>query len=172
MKIIIINGYPESGKDTFVDFCREECIKHGHYSFHELHTSDPVKDAFRVLGWNGGTKLPSTRKAMADMMEMSNSLYDTSFKYIQRSLIQLGAIDTEFIVFVHCREAHNIARYKSVFDATTLLVKIDRPHDLSNDSDRNVEKHIYDSVVFNKDGLKELREKAIKFISEAITNGK
>ena len=52
MKIVIINGAAESGKDTFVNLVRHVGIDKGKL-VNLISTIDPIKDIYRKLGWDG-----------------------------------------------------------------------------------------------------------------------
>lgn len=162
-KIITINGYPNSGKDTFVEFCREI------YSpTFNLLTSTLAVEALETLGWNRQTKTPEIRAALSNLMLISESLFDGPFKYIRAEICKIQLIHSNPVIFIHSREPRNIKRYVEGFDAQTLLIKSHRPEDMSNTSDREVYNYEYDFVIENMHGLREFREKAIDFI-ESLT---
>ena len=61
--LIIINGPPRAGKDTFVEMCEEA----GARCFN-LSTINYIKDLAEELGWDG-TKTPKNRKFLSDWMK-------------------------------------------------------------------------------------------------------
>jgi RNase adaptor protein for sRNA GlmZ degradation len=164
IKIVVINGYPGSGKDTFVEFCEQEVRTFN------LLTSTPVKEAFKTLGWNG-QKTAETRKALADMMEISERVLDTSFKYIEKSLSEILSYRKTGIVFIHSREPRNIIRYKEKFKAVTLLIDRKVATKIDNEADANVYDFEYDYVIENNGTLEDFERKAKMFARKMYLAG-
>ena len=99
MKIICINGYPQSGKDTFVNFC---------YSFGSIiqsySTVDFVKKIAKECGWNGVKDLKS-RKFLSDLKDILTEWDDIPVRDIKRKILEfIGPIEnlsynTDKIIF-------------------------------------------------------------------------
>ena len=162
MKVFVINGYPESGKDQFVEFCGEvEPVCN-------IVTSTPAKKALELLGWDGEEKTPAVRKALYYLMRMSEELFDGIYRAVEDCLSKIAVGEdmfaTDIVVFIHSREPYNIYRYVEVFGAKTVLVT--RPGDkaTNNPSDENVTCWEYDYYIANDGTLYDLREKAVKFM--------
>ena len=68
MKVIIINGAAECGKDKFITYISDEIKELNVYN---LSTIDPSKEALKILGWDGETKNEETRQAMVDLKRIS-----------------------------------------------------------------------------------------------------
>ncbi len=166
LRIFVINGYPQSGKDTFAQFCSEV-----HPNTHQLWTSTPVKDAFTLLGWKG-EKTPEVRKGMSDMMDLSERLFDGPFQYIKKELEKIQTAQPNALVFIHSREPHNIKRYEEAYDAESILVMREKQQELSNHADREVYLYKYDYIIDNHGSLAELREKAHAFVEVYVREGK
>jgi hypothetical protein len=160
MKILVINGYPGSGKDEFVKFCMDNargCVK-------QLWTSTPAKKAFiYMLGWDG-KKTPEVRKGMAEVMEIANTLFDTSFKHIEKELELIAETAPNSLVFIHVREPQNIERYVKAFAAGSVFIAREEHAEITNPSDANVEDYQYDYVVNNRGTLNDLRNRAYDFM--------
>lgn len=164
MKVVVINGYPQSGKDLFVQFCQDYS-----QSVSNLVSSTPAKKALKILGWDGREKSPEVRKALADVMEISEKTFDGVFKAASEVINRHKALGYTKILFVHSREPRNIERYKRVFGATTLFIQRDgakQPY--NNDSDNLVEQYAYDVVIENNGSIAEFKEKAATFVKELI----
>lgn len=84
--VFIINGYPESGKDTFVDIVTNIGIyfdKHDKYTgalkegFLTINSStvDIIKHVAKILGWDG-VKTPEARKFLSDLKDLSTNFND------------------------------------------------------------------------------------------------
>lgn len=167
MKIICINGYPQSGKDTFVNFC---------YSFGSIiqsySTVDFVKKIAKECGWNGVKDLKS-RKFLSDLKDILTEWDDIPVRDIKRKILEfigpvenLGYNTDKIIFFIHTREPKELQRFKDEFGAKTLLIQ--RPsvenNEQSNHADKEVLNFNYDYVIDNDGTLEDLQKKADSFI--------
>ena len=64
MEIIVINGYPMSGKDEFTTYCKE-ILKRKTIQSYNISTVDKVKEIAKLMGWDG-EKTPKARKFLSD----------------------------------------------------------------------------------------------------------
>lgn len=157
--IIIINGSGGSGKDTFVEMCREFA------EVKNISTVDNVKEAYRILGWNG-EKTEDDRKNLSDIKDLSTKRFDHPFKYISQVIDRFNTIDMHEILFIHSREPEEIDRFKREFGCVTLLIKNPNiKHIESNHADADVEKYEYDYVIHNDGTLDDLRRLAKEFVN-------
>jgi len=158
MVVVIINGYPQSGKDTFVELCDKYC------DVDNVLTSTPAKNALTLLGWDG-EKTPEIRDLLSDLMYASYEYFDGPIKYVLEKIHDSKAD----IVFIHCREPHNIIKLKQNIPMRALTLFINRSEArnvlYTNDSDRGVEDYDYDMYISNNQTLEELEEKAGAFVS-------
>lgn len=176
MKVVIINGYPRqrSGKDTFVNFCKDilndsEAVP----KCYNLSTIDYVKSVAEKCGWNG-EKDASSRKFLSDLKKALTEWRDLPFRDIQDKihLITLAALRAqqweETTVFIHCREPEEIKRLVTQYRGLTLLIKReDKESDKqSNSSDRDILNYNYDFVIENNGTLEDLRQKALVFLEQ------
>ena len=65
--IIIINGTGGSGKDTFVSYCAD-CVK-----VFNISAVDVVKEAARVLGWEGEKSETDTKQYLCTRVSDSDN---------------------------------------------------------------------------------------------------
>ena len=176
MKVVIINGYPMSGKSQFCAYCMDYMTKKG-IKGGIISTVDLIKNIASQLGWDG-IKTPKDRKFLSDLKKLLTDWNDIPFTYVQSQIREtylmftqkLGVPQDRIIFFVHSREPEEIKRFQEVYGATTLLVKRKDVEDLeqSNDSDNNVMNFQYDYTINNDKGLDELQLEAIKFIDEMV----
>ena len=168
MKIVVINGMPRAGKDQFVTYCQH----HSTWCFN-FSTVDFVKEIAAKCGWDG-TKTPKNREFLANLKDLLTTWGDVPFNKIKRS-IQLARMemegygfdsDKEGIVFIHCREPEEIAKFVRELDAKTLLIRRPAVEDAeqSNAADSGVFAYEYDYTIDNSGSLAELEYKAIQFL--------
>lgn len=174
MKIVVINGYPMSGKDQFCNYCLDYMKKNRIYGG-SVSTIDVVKNIMTSLGWDG-LKTPKDRKFMSDFKKLLIEWNDVPFNFIQcqihstaqhfRDNLQVPLDNVVF--FIHSREPEEIKRFKETMGAITLFLKRDEMATLeqSNDSDKNVSNFEYDYTIENNGTLEELELKAMNFIKD------
>lgn len=162
MKVILINGMAQSGKDTFISLCQKENSK---TKIINISTVDLVKEAAIILGWDN-IKDEKGRKFLSDLKSLALSYSDLSEKYIKDTLNNFQN-NSMVAVFVHTREPEEIARLKEKFGAVTLLIKNNRVKDIvSNNSDKNCENYNYDYIIENNGSLLDLTIKAVEFMKK------
>lgn len=170
MKLIIVNGYAKSGKDTFIDLCRDIVGKK--YSM-KISVIDPVKDIAKYCGWNG-RKTDKSRKFLCDLKDLLTEWGDIPFKRICTKIDEFSrdmeyyGVSGESFVFVIMREKEDTDRLVSEYkDKCTKIYKVfieGGEQNTSNRADLNVVNSGYDITIENKSDLKELDRKAKKFI--------
>lgn len=167
-KIIVINGKPRSGKDTFCDIVAKES------NYKVLHSSSvvPAKQAAAILGWDGKTKDDIARKFISNLKDLSTNTYDHPFNWIKNLIDTLtnDAIKTnkKFILFIDVREPDEIEKLANYYDdLITLLIRRSSEDNKSPtthaDSD-NINKYNYDHILVNDGTLDDLTELAKKFL--------
>ena len=79
----------------------------------------------------------------------------------------------EVLVFVHCREPEEIAKFVREMNAITLLIRREaiENNEQSNHADAEVFNYDYDYIIENNGTLEDLEESAITFLRE-IYQGK
>lgn len=167
METIVINGYPESGKDTFVNFCRDivgeaYCIN--------ISTVDFVKYIAAKCGWDG-TKTPKNRKFLSDIKDLLSDWNDVPFQKVKKEIelfkneLKSYGVEDKGIVFVHSREPKEILRFEKELNAKSVF--IDRKNSKKeqiNHADLEVENHEYTFRIDNNEDLQHLKEGAETFI--------
>ena len=171
MQIVVINGMPRAGKDQFVQFCQK------HTTWCEnLSTVDFVKQIATQCGWDG-TKTSKNREFLSDLKDLLTQWGDVPFEDVKRraTLFNANAISYDFstdevIVFVHCREPQEIAKFVREMNAITLLIRREaiENNKQSNHADAEVFNYNYDYIVENNGTLEELEESAVTFLREVF----
>lgn len=174
VNVIVVNGYPRSGKDTFVNFCKEKLGAFGV----SVSTVDFVKYLAAQSGWDG-TKTPKNRKFLSDLKDLLTEWNDVPWKKVEEvfesikiECFQYGLKDSDFFLFIHSREPKEIERFQKEYGALTVLIDREEVEgNQSNHSDAEVMNFNYDYIINNDGTLEELEMKAITFIeSVKLTN--
>lgn len=155
--IIIINGEPYSGKDTFIKFFSK------YVKTKNISSVDKVKEAAIMLGWNK-EKDECGREFLSKLKKLSIQYFDHPYKYISDEIKKFKDSDNE-VLFIHIREKEEIEKIVENFNAITVIVKGSRSQCLkSNPSDANVNNYKkYDYILYNEKDLTDLENKAKGF---------
>lgn len=171
IKVVCVNGFPESGKTTFIQMCIANSFS---ATIHSISTVDRAKEALRLLGWNGG-KTEVARGLLHNLKMISNQHFDGAKAYVAESVGELESrmkhLHKGFgILFVDCREPGELALFREIFDANALLIR--RPgerQDVKNAADQGVLDYKgYTHVIWNEGSLDDLREHAREFVAAQI----
>jgi hypothetical protein len=175
VSVVVVNGFPGTGKDTFVEYCVKHCPEN--LRIHKMSTVDIVVDAFKLCGWDG-IKTPEVRAGMCDLKNIITNLFDTPFKLVAEKVNTLRVMqhvenDLELelyqdLLFVDCREPLEIERLCSCLKGIALLINRNPEEELSNEADSNVLDFNYHVIVDNSGTLEDLEQHAIKFINERM----
>lgn len=158
-KVIVINGMPRSGKDTFVSFASK------YATTTNFSSVDFVKDVARFAGWNGEKDLKS-RLFLSKLKELLTEYDDIPYKKIAEEIYWFKNQPEQELLFIHIREPGEIARIVRDFGAMTVLVKrANNQQIVSNDSDKYTESYNYDFVLNNDSDLDALDAKARGFVN-------
>lgn len=161
--VVILNGFPGAGKDTFVEICQKFA------KVDQIHTSDQAKAALKIMGWDG-EKTPEARALLATLVEKSYEIFDDApIRYAASRVIRSDAD----IFFIHVREPIYIDKFKEEFKhhkASTLFIFRGVPEDLSNEADKNVLFYDYDYRISNIDSLRELEIQAKMYLQKLTRN--
>ena len=160
-----------AGKDTFVEFCQ----KHVTWC-KNISTVDFVKQVANFCGWDG-TKTPKNRAFLSVLKDLLTEWDDVPFRMVKKEAESFNsealAYDfntDEVLVFIHCREPQEIARFVQEMNASTLLIRRDaiETNEQSNHADAEVFNYDYDYIIENNGTLEELEQSAITFLREVL----
>lgn len=167
--MVVINGLSNSGKDSFCEFC-------GDYIYTKtFSTVDIVRKASSLFGLSDTKNNLEHRNFMGELKQLVNRYNDHSFEYIKEQYESFKEHtnylldDDEFFIFVHSREAEEIERFKSEFNAITVLITspniVENPNNIP---DKTVMSYSYDYIINNNGELEDLQYKALKFTKEVL----
>jgi len=174
--IIIVNGYPRAGKDTFIDCClsRFYQLPFGANVFIEKHsTVDTVKDIAKQMGWNG-EKTPEMRNMLSELKDLYTKYFNGPLNEIKNAMNYDGlAIDV--VLFTCIREPEEIrktvqwAEENGIKWFTVLVVNPNKEENYHmSHSDAQVLEFNYSHVIMNDGNLGELADKALTFSENVI----
>lgn len=176
MKIILVNGMPESGKTTFEEICIQFCEE---FNIHEaiMSTIMPIKTLAVQIGWTG-KKTPKDRKFLSDLKDLCTEYCDYSISWIKKEIDFFTRYLEEeekgkAIIFIDTREPEEIERLKEEWGAKALLIRRASVEDKeqSNHADSEVFKANYDYIIKNNGTIEDLKEKAKEFIIKLENEG-
>lgn len=159
MKIIVINGVAQSGKDTFIELFE----KYASVGVANISSVDPVKELMEKCGWSPDDKSDAARATMAKIKQSLIDLNDGPFWYVQSQIeaIRWNRPDVG-VVFVHVREPEEIEKLKWAFKEKCLTLLVERDVRVpDNTSDKGVMGFDYDLVIQNNGAINELELSAI-----------
>jgi len=167
MKIIIVNGSNNCGKDQFANFFK----KYYEYKSVNWSTIDKVKKiSKRNFGWDG-KKTDDARLFLSEIKrvwsEFNNGPFEDMVQKIFKYNSNLSKSERQNVVyFIHCREPHEIQKFvdKYGIKCLTVLLKRDDREIANNDSDKNVANYEYDFYIDNNGDKKELEKQVLEFI--------
>lgn len=168
-KIIVINGFPRSGKDTFCNLCQKN--KRKNLKVFSYSTIDYIKTVATFCGWNG-EKDSKSRKMLSELKKVLTNWNDSPYNIIKRRIraVEHGYPDEDKIIFIHCREPDEISRFVEDMNAITIFIDRNMHDSISNSSDANVLDYYYDYIIDNNGSLEQLKDSANFFIEEIFKN--
>ncbi len=175
--VIILNGYPLSGKDTFCEFAETE------YETINYSTVDTVKDIATWMGWDG-EKTPANRAMLSDLKDFFVKWFDGTFKEMTELITnecedvwkaEKEDYKVDFI-FLHIREPEEISRmyiWCTQNDVKCYRVCINRKlvveeEEYTNHADKNVNGTIYDAYLGNGGSLDEFKSLTLEFLRDIV----
>lgn len=180
-KVVIINGAPQSGKDTFAKLAIDYCNMDESANVLNLSSVDPIKDVLIGFGWDG-EKSDNVRDIIANIKQMWISAQNGPTMFMMNNIIHFHTqhVEEDNIVFCHIREPEEIDKLKKIITGmeavgieiiTLFLVRGDSVvNDGVRDSDNPdlISKYPYDKIIYNDEDLAKLDEKVCSFIDELL----
>ena len=175
IKVVVVNGRPESRKTTFEKKCTELVSASSTFWFDEnkrmvvdvISTVDFVKQIARECGWDG-VKTPENRKFLSDLKDLLSQWNDVQYQKIVDHIEYMNEFGRQYdwILFVDCREPAEIQKLRERLNATTVLVRRlgDETNVTSNHADADVFKYEYDYTIKNYGELSDLVVECLGFL--------
>lgn len=170
MRVIVVNGEPQSGKSTFENYC---------FALNPIYVRifssiQPIKEIAQQCGWNGA-KEPKDRKFLADLkqllIEYNNFPFNQIVNYIelQRRWMENRDYDgNKLIFFIDVREPSEIQKLRDKYNAQVILIERATANSLDNSADKkeNFSRDLYDMVISNNGTLEQLEAQAREFMRD------
>lgn len=184
-KVVIINGKPQSGKDTFCKYAQGYCDDDESANTLIISSVDPLKEMLTQLGWDG-TKTDKVRDMLMDMKQLwvQNQNGPTMFLFNNILEFHKACTGEDNIVFVHIREPEEIKKLVNALtgfesmgiDVISLLVIRKDGEDTPNqpaetrrsDDEALINSYEYDVTINNDEDLIKLQELAAEFVDKLL----
>lgn len=167
--VCVVNGYPNSGKDTFVAMVQAALEGWGTPS-RCFSSIEGVRQMLRMAGFPVDRKTPEIRALLAevgDAVERFDHRKSKDCIAAAAELFGIYPVDTA-VIFLMVREPPMIRRIAAGsatygWDFTSVFVERDVPKVVSNSADLNVEDYAYQHRIPNHGSLENLRALARQF---------
>lgn len=184
-KVVIINGKPQSGKDTFCGFAQGYCDDDESANTLIISSVDPLKEMLAQLGWDG-TKTDEIRDMLMCMKQLWVQNQDGPTMFLFNNILEFHKACTgeDNIVFVHIREPEEVKKLVNALtgfesmgiDVISLLVVRKGGEDTPNqpaetrrsDDEALINSYEYDVTINNDEDLIKLQELAAEFVDKLL----
>jgi hypothetical protein len=184
-KVVIINGKPQSGKDTFCKYAQGYCDDDESANTLIISSVDPLKEMLTQLGWDG-TKTDKIRDMLMDMKQLWVQNQDGPTMFLFNNILEFHKACTgeDNIVFVHIREPEEIKKLVNALtgfesmgiNVISLLVIRKGGEDTQNqpaetrksDDEALINRYNYDITINNDGDLIKLQELAAEFVDKLL----
>jgi hypothetical protein len=184
-KVVIINGKPQSGKDTFCKYAQGYCDDDESANTLIISSIDPLKEMLTQLGWDG-TKTDKIRDMLMDMKQLWVQNQDGPTMFLFNNILEFHKACTgeDNIVFVHIREPEEIKKLVNALtgfesmgiDVISLLIIRKGGEDTQNqpaetrrsDDEALINSYNYDITINNDGDLIRLQELAAEFVDKLL----
>lgn len=184
-KVVIINGKPQSGKDTFCKYAQGYCDDDESANTLIISSVDPLKEMLAQLGWDG-TKTDEIRDMLMCMKQLWVQNQDGPTMFLFNNILEFHKACTgeDNIVFVHIREPEEIKKLVNALtgfesmgiDVISLLVIRESGEDTPNqpagtrrsDDEALINSYEYDVTINNDGDLIRLQELAAEFVDKLL----
>ena len=184
-KVVIINGKPQSGKDTFCKYAQGYCDDDESANTLIISSVDPLKEMLTQLGWDG-TKTDKIRDMLMDMKQLWVQNQDGPTMFLFNNILEFHKACTgeDNIVFVHIREPEEIKKLVNALtgfesmgiDVISLLVIRESGEGTPNqpaetrrsDDEALINSYEYDVTINNDEDIIKLQELAAEFVDKLL----
>ena len=170
VKVVVVNGMPESGKTTAQEICRE-ILKTLNWNCVIKSSVEWVKEIATFAGWDG-VKDDKSRKFLSDLKAALTEWDDAVLKHLVNEVDYYHYTGDNYVIFIDIREPYEIEKAKEAFNASTLIVR--RPqvecNHYNNSSDMGVFNYKYDYTIWNDKDKKALEAECAFFLGQLMAD--
>lgn len=182
-KVIILNGTPQSGKDTFAKLAQDYCNNDESANVLNLSSVDPIKDVLEGFGWCGD-KTDTVRDIISNIKKIWIDAQNGPTTFMLYNILEWHKqhIEEDNIVFCHIREPEEIDKLKNIISGmesigievmTVLIVRcntdgcdVDNVRD--SDNPKLISQYSYDEIIYNNGDLASYDERVCEFINKLL----
>ncbi|MFA5584299.1 MAG: hypothetical protein WDA09_08800 [Bacteriovoracaceae bacterium] len=171
VKIIVLNGYPQSGKDEFAKALRVKVYTETSFHFMNYSSISTVKEAARHFGASEARKTDKERRLYHDLKQAYIRYCDGPFREVVTLAKNLqNSLSNSSVIALHVREPEEILKLKNYFSTNciTVLIKRNTAKPANNKSDQRVLNYKYDYEVINNGSLEDLKEEVNIFFEKFL----
>ena len=178
--IILLNGFPRSGKDTFAqytaEYFKDTKTKVGEYS----SVTEIKKIAEQYFEWDGSKDIRG-RKLLSDLKDLATDYKDLPFKWMRAEAFSFFAriVRGNGIMIFHVREPAEIKKLSDYFneyhsDVKCLSLFIHRHEaqlasaEFQNTGDAHVLEYTYNNIIINDSTLEAFKEAVNEFCKKYL----
>ncbi|MCL2570078.1 MAG: hypothetical protein FWE16_02625 [Firmicutes bacterium] len=158
--VIVINGRGGVGKHSLTSFVEQ------YFEVRNVSSITPIKKIAADAGWNY-EKDDKGRQLLADLKNTFSRYNDLPFNYILEEYKKFVAVEQD-VMFVHIREADEIAKFRAVVPCKTLLVIRDTGKGHLDTSEDTMFDYPYEYIFDNTAPLEKSGPKFLKLIKEIM----
>ena len=170
IKVVIVNGMPETGKTTTQEICRD-ILETLNWNCVIKSSVEWVKEIAAFAGWDG-TKTDKNRKFLSELKSVLTAWDDAVLNHLISEVDYYYYSGDNYIIFIDIREPYEIEKAKEAFNASTLIVR--RPQveskTYSNSSDMAVFNYGYDYTIWNDRDIEKLTTECSNFLGKLIAD--
>lgn len=168
--ILVVNGKPESGKDTFAANIKNFYFRQN-FLINNISTIDHIKLIAKLhFNWDG-VKDYKGRKLLSDLKDASTNYNEGPFITVINTINDYinAHDDYNHIWIVHSREPEDIQRFVDYYKdkCRTVLIKREINQNIiqSNHADENVDYFDYNYTIENNGLLEDFNNTCVNFIN-------
>lgn len=170
VKVVIVNGMPETGKTTAQTVCLD-ILKLLNWECVIKSSVEWVKEVATFAGWNG-VKDDKNRKFLSDLKTVLTDWDDAVLKHLIDEVNYYHYADRDYVIFIDIREPYEIEKAKEAFNASTLIIR--RPqvegNHYNNASDMGVFDYSYDYTIWNDEDIEHLKTECAFFLGQLMAD--
>lgn len=172
---VAVNGFPRSGKDSFVDFCITHLENTGNYGT-KYSTITTCMQMAEIAGWDG-SKSSANRTMLSELKDWYTKHFDGTFNEMVEEI--KGNLDLHddgtSVIFAMIREPTEINKIitwckdNSVPHHAVLVLSNRGEEHHGSHSDQNIPAYDYTDKIFNNEELHQLNVTAKTFVEGLVS---